>query len=200
MANSKKCDECGSEYYVAASTIDSLCAECASILYGTAPCVHAFEYGRCIRCGWDGARSAYIRQLLEKPDTRDNEQVRELRRALQAIAQPADVQCSLFPSFAVIADELVLDFDKAYVDAKQTMWTPAQVHALGALEVAIDAWSGPQHPEVWDAPDCLAHPVWSEFRKLAKDALKSLGWTDEIPTRGTAIYVGPHGGSASGGE
>jgi hypothetical protein len=53
------CDECGTEYFAAASQVARLCPACAHWLYGYPPCVHDFVGGRCTWCGWDGSVSEY---------------------------------------------------------------------------------------------------------------------------------------------
>jgi DNA-directed RNA polymerase subunit RPC12/RpoP len=62
----KPCAECGSWYLVDASKMGGLCPECAHHLYGYPNCDHAFVDGRCSRCGWDGSRSKFIRDLIGK--------------------------------------------------------------------------------------------------------------------------------------
>ena len=57
------CDECGSEFFTNASKMSNLCPECAHYLYGYPNCRHVFKNGRCIRCGWDGSESDYIKRL-----------------------------------------------------------------------------------------------------------------------------------------
>lgn len=61
-----RCDECGSTYVAVASRMARLCPECAHRLYGYPPCPHAFEDGRCTRCGWNGVRSTYIEALARR--------------------------------------------------------------------------------------------------------------------------------------
>ena len=61
------CDECGSDYFAAASQMAQLCPECAHWLYGYPRCQHLFASGRCSRCGWDGSVSAYLRKLQSQP-------------------------------------------------------------------------------------------------------------------------------------
>ena len=57
------CDECGSNYLAATSLVAQLCPECAYWLYGYPRCPHEFNEDRCIRCGWDGSVSDYLRGL-----------------------------------------------------------------------------------------------------------------------------------------
>ena len=67
MSDSKLsvCSECGSKYIAASSKMKAMCPECASILYGDENCDHVFKDGRCIKCFWDGNRSAYIQRLVD---------------------------------------------------------------------------------------------------------------------------------------
>jgi len=60
------CEECGSEYLASRSKMNSLCPECAHILYGYENCNHVFEDGKCTLCLWDGNRSDYIKEILKK--------------------------------------------------------------------------------------------------------------------------------------
>lgn len=60
MSDDAQCDECGSDFIAARSAIAGLCAECAHQLYGYPACVHAFEQGRCVTCGWDGSVSKFL--------------------------------------------------------------------------------------------------------------------------------------------
>jgi len=58
-----RCDECGSDFFVAASEMYALCPECAHVLYGYEPCVHVFNHGHCVKCFWDGSTSLYVEQI-----------------------------------------------------------------------------------------------------------------------------------------
>lgn len=62
----KTCDECKSLHFADSSHMDALCPECASLLYGYAPCSHRFENGRCLRCHWDGSVSEFCLTLKAK--------------------------------------------------------------------------------------------------------------------------------------
>ncbi len=57
------CDECGSPFYVSASHLASLCPECAHYLYGLPLCEHEFVAGRCTKCAWNGAESAFVASI-----------------------------------------------------------------------------------------------------------------------------------------
>lgn len=65
----KTWDECGSLFFSEASRMDSLCPECAHLLYGYESCRHTFVDGRCSSCHWDGSVSEYCR-TLKREDSR----------------------------------------------------------------------------------------------------------------------------------
>jgi hypothetical protein len=107
--------------------------------------------------------------------------------AVQALAQPADVQLTLFPSFVVVPDELALDFDNWWraSDAKLgKQWSTNQRMALVALDKLLAAMSG--KPELWTD---LSLQRWSEVRQLAKNALSAFGWPEAVPPMERSIYV-----------
>lgn len=63
MDPDKTCDECGSPFISTASNMAALCPECAHWLYGSSNCDHQIVAGRCVRCGWNGAVSDYVKAL-----------------------------------------------------------------------------------------------------------------------------------------
>lgn len=67
MKNAKYaiCNECGSKFLKSSPVMESLCPECASIIYGYPNCNHIFKNGRCIHCYWNGNRSDYIKHCLD---------------------------------------------------------------------------------------------------------------------------------------
>ena len=82
--------------------------------------------------------------------------------AVQALAQPADVQPTLFPPFVVVADELALEFDhwrRVAEGQAGAPWSPGQRAAVAALDRLLSEMSGPGKPEVWLEPGCLGHPL-----------------------------------------
>lgn len=112
--------------------------------------------------------------------------------AVQALAQPADVQPSLFPSFVVVADELALEFDnwrQAFESNFRNSWSPEQREAVAALDQLLSEMSGPDKPELWLDEGCLNHPKWSEVRQLAGQVLTAYGWLPGLPPLGRAIYA-----------
>ena len=60
------CTECESEFLRSASAMDSLCPECAHVIFGYPKCDHVFKGGRCIKCRWDGSESEYIKYLKKE--------------------------------------------------------------------------------------------------------------------------------------
>lgn len=112
--------------------------------------------------------------------------------AVQALAQPADVQPTLFPTVVVVADELALDFDdqrrlaEAHVSGS---WSLDQRAAIAALDRELTEMSGPDKPELWSDRGCLDHPRWAVVRQLARAALAAFNWPDEPPPSGRAVYV-----------
>jgi hypothetical protein len=121
--------------------------------------------------------------------------VSELRRCVQALAQPASVQVSLFPDFAVVGDELAIQFGDA-LEAYRSSAPPASAQALALeqLDEYLSQLSGQEDRGFWDDPSALSSdPRWQRVRDLAKTALSTFGWPDEPPPKDGATYVGAHG-------
>ncbi|MCB0084966.1 MAG: hypothetical protein KDE47_28695 [Caldilineaceae bacterium] len=120
-----------------------------------------------------------------------NEFHEELRRTLQALAQPADVQISLFPSGVAIGDELVLEFDEAFRGFRAACQaSPQQDAALNELDEIIERHSGKHNEDLWCDPISLVTDSrWLEMREAAARALVEFGWLNEAPSKNGAIYV-----------
>nr|WP_315167421.1 hypothetical protein [uncultured Flavobacterium sp.] len=43
-----------------------LCPDCTHKLYGYPNCEHEFENGKCIKCGWNGKTSKYLKNREKK--------------------------------------------------------------------------------------------------------------------------------------
>jgi hypothetical protein len=118
-----------------------------------------------------------------------------LQWSIQAIAQDAHVQRSLFPHFVCVADELALDFAEhhgAFEDsASAASLTPAQRESIRALDRALDAMSGPEHADLWTDEALDRAPEWTALRTLARTVLARMHWPTTAPPTDRAIYVGP---------
>jgi len=120
------------------------------------------------------------------------------RWAVQALAQPAEVQQQLIPPSAAVADELALDFDNywiAFRDHFGEMCTEKQRQAVESLNELLDAMSGPERPEIWLHDDCLNHPKWSQVRRLAENVLTAFDWPASVPPITRSIRDIPEDGN-----
>ncbi len=97
--------------------------------------------------------------------------------SLRALAQHARAQRELYPDFAVVADELVMDFDAAYSNYKETTRTK---HAdLERLDAHIASKSGVL--EFWTDEALDRSAFWNEIRQQAEQALEVRGLTTFAP-------------------
>jgi hypothetical protein len=116
----------------------------------------------------------------------------ELRRCVQALAQPSPVQVSLFPDFAVVGDELALQFADA-LGAYHASGPPderGQLRCLKQLDDYITELSGPEDERFWlDRPALGSDVRWQRIRDLARAVLVAFNWPDEPPPRDGATYV-----------
>lgn len=103
--------------------------------------------------------------------------------AVQALSQPAEVQLLLFPDFAVVADELALEYEEAYNKLMETWpgtFTHIQRVAVEQLEAHLLAMSGPNHLHLWTDEGLLSEH-WAECRRLARRVLEVMEWPLELP-------------------
>ena len=112
--------------------------------------------------------------------------------SVRALAQPSDVQRSLFPSFVEVADELALDFDEHYRDLPSflSIFTREQAQRIEELNAALDAASGPEHGELWTMEALDHSSEWQCCRELARRVIEAMGWSSAAPPANRAIYVG----------
>jgi hypothetical protein len=118
--------------------------------------------------------------------------VAELRRCVQALAQPAAVQISLFPDFAVVGDELALQFDDALqaYRASEPEGADRKLGSLKTLDDYLAKVSGPGDERFWQDRAALASDLrWQRVRELARAVLGAFAWPDEPPPRDGATYV-----------
>jgi len=115
-----------------------------------------------------------------------------LERAVLALAQPADVQLSLFPDFVCKADELALDFEEAldgFFGFEGEIGECERIN-LNALDRLILSKSGKANESFWTDEALLSHPTWDEIRVAAKSAVAAFGWELRRPPPSGAIYIG----------
>jgi len=112
--------------------------------------------------------------------------------AVQALAQPADVQPTLFPEFVVVADELAIDFGhwwEVYESRFGHLLSAEQHEKADMLNSMLVEMSGPGKPELWTDEGCLNHPKWSDVRQLATDVLSSFEWPLIRPPSTRSLYA-----------
>lgn len=122
----------------------------------------------------------------------ENARRENLERAVLALAQPADVQLSLFPDFVCKADELALDFEEALDNffGHETEMDESERVELNALDRLILSKSGEKNAAFWTDEALLTHPTWEEIRTAAKSAATAFGWELRRPPPSGAIYIG----------
>jgi hypothetical protein len=115
----------------------------------------------------------------------------QLQRAVLALAQPAEVQLSLFPDFACKADELALDFEDGLYElvGHEDEITAPQRAAIDALDKIILSKSGEQNAAFWSEEAVRSHPIWEEIRTAAKVTAAAFGWELRPPSPSGAIYI-----------
>jgi hypothetical protein len=117
----------------------------------------------------------------------------QLKRSVQALAQPAPVQVEPFPNFVVVGDELALDFDDALLRFRPVVWerlTHRQRESFEALDKELHRLSGPGNQEFWlDRTLLDADPRWEHLRVLAATVLQEMGWPKIRPEPSGAVYI-----------
>jgi hypothetical protein len=114
-----------------------------------------------------------------------------LQRAILALAQPAEVQLSLFPDFVCKADELALDFEDGLYElvGHEAAMTPPQRVAIDALDALLSRMSGEENSAFWTEDAVRSHPAWEEIRGAARAVLVAFGWEFRRPPPSGAIYI-----------
>lgn len=116
--------------------------------------------------------------------------MQKLKRSVLALAQPADVQSTLFPDGICKGDELALDFEEGLRDLKSVTVTDQQRAAIDALDQQITEMSGERNADFWLEETHLAsHPTWEVIRSLARSCASTFGWAIEVPPPSGAIYI-----------
>lgn len=123
-----------------------------------------------------------------------NTPTEQLKWILQALAQPANVQITLYPDFAETADELALEFEEVITTIRESgAWdtlTPQQTKPLAELDHTLDQMSGEENEHFWTNEALRSDAAWEEIRELALTTLLVMDWKPDVPpfSRGW-IYV-----------
>jgi hypothetical protein len=115
----------------------------------------------------------------------------QLRQAIVALAQPAEVQLGLFPDFVCKADELALNFEDGLYElvGHEHELSEAQHAAVRDLESLLTARSGSQNAELWTEDAVRSHPFWGEVRRLATNVATHFGWDISACPPSPGVYV-----------
>ncbi len=105
--------------------------------------------------------------------------------SLRALAQESEAQRELYPSFAVVADELVLDFDEAYSKYKKAHHTK---HVdLEDLDALIASKSGIL--QYWTDEALENSEFWNEIRAKAQRVLQARSLATSSPHPSPDTFV-----------
>lgn len=109
------------------------------------------------------------------------------RAALQSLAQPPNVQVGLFPTFVVVADELLEELADSLELLAQSgaELTRAQSVPLGQLDVPFE----PAPISTWSREALASDPLWAQARDLSRHTLAAFAWPVELPDPSHNTYV-----------
>jgi hypothetical protein len=116
---------------------------------------------------------------------------------VRAIAQPAEIQQTLFPPYVVVADELAMEFEehlrKLQTAGLSSVFNEDEERLVMDLDAKLAAISGPKNLRFWTDEALSSAPEWDEIRRAASAVLDKMGWSKAPPPadRGD-VYVGPH--------
>jgi hypothetical protein len=107
----------------------------------------------------------------------------QLRLSLQRLAQPPAGQVALFPSLALVGEELAKDFGAALQAFRATVpeLSESQRLALQRLADYLGELSKSQQDAFWIEPVALAVDArWQQVRELAVLALSAFEWSPGV--------------------
>ena len=117
----------------------------------------------------------------------------KIKWVTQAIAQPCEIQKSLFPDFANIADELAVEWEMALNELNDSqvasLFSSEQKLAVKNLDDYMLSISGAANIQYWNN-DALCRSVeWQKMRKMAIDILLIMNWENVVPAKADALYI-----------
>lgn len=125
---------------------------------------------------------------------RESQVLEQLKWSVQALAQPAEVQVTLFPVFVCVADELALDLQNWLLAAKgqNIPLGPAAISRITDIDQELSALSGKAHEEFWNVHALKNDMRWENIRERARAALAAAGWENAAPPFGRSTYAAVH--------
>ena len=104
---------------------------------------------------------------------------------VQSLAQDASVQVKLFPGFAEVADELVLEheqYQNLFLQSKDAdTLTSSQLSKISELDSYIENLSEENRKDLWTVSALRNAPEWDEIRRLSKQVIREMQWDDARP-------------------
>lgn len=107
----------------------------------------------------------------------------------QVIAQPYEIQKSLFPDFANVADELAVEWEGALDELNITSITDEQRSVIKKLDDYMLSISGPANIQYWNNTALCKSVEWQRMRAMAIDILSIMHWEKTVPAKPKAIYI-----------
>lgn len=107
----------------------------------------------------------------------------------QVIAQPYEIQKSLFPDFANVADELAVEWEGALDELNITSITDEQRSVIKKLDDYMLSISGPVNIQYWNNTALCKSVEWQRMREMAIDILSIMLWEKTVPAKPKAIYI-----------
>ena len=107
----------------------------------------------------------------------------------QVIAQPYEIQKSLFPDFANVADELAVEWEGALDELNITSITDEQRGVIKKLDDYMLSISGPANIQYWNNTALCKSVEWQRMREMAIDILSIMHWEKTVPAKPKAIYI-----------
>jgi hypothetical protein len=116
----------------------------------------------------------------------------QLRRSIQLLACPPEIQLNLLPNFVCKADELALDFGHwrlVAVSNFRSELTADQLSCLDAIDSSLSELTR-MGSESWTEDAVRESGEWKAVRTLAAAALESFGWPLKMPPSQADEFVG----------
>lgn len=106
----------------------------------------------------------------------------------QVIAQSYEIQKSLFPDFANVADELAVEWERALDELDELNITSITDEQRSVIKKLLSI-SGPANIQYWNNTALCKSVEWQRMREMAIDILSIMHWEKTVPAKPKAIYI-----------